>query len=30
MATVKRWLEETEQLWSAQLLAFKAHLEGKG
>jgi len=22
------WLEETEQLWSGQLSAFKAHLEG--
>jgi DNA-binding transcriptional ArsR family regulator len=24
---VMRWLEETERLWSEQLLAFKAHLE---
>ena len=30
MATLKRWLEDTERLWSAQLQAFKAHLEGKG
>ncbi len=27
MARLKLWLEETEQLWTAQLLAFKAHLE---
>ena len=27
MDALKRWLEETEQLWSAQLLAFKAHIE---
>jgi DNA-binding transcriptional ArsR family regulator len=27
MADLKRWLEETERLWSEQLLAFKAHLE---
>jgi DNA-binding transcriptional ArsR family regulator len=27
MAELKRWLEETERLWSDQLLAFKAHLE---
>jgi len=30
MANLKLWLEETEKLWSAQLLAFKAHLEGDG
>ncbi len=30
MANLKHWLEETERLWSAQLLAFKAHLEGEG
>ncbi len=27
MADLKRWLEETERLWSEQLLAFKAHIE---
>ncbi|MDR3510825.1 MAG: metalloregulator ArsR/SmtB family transcription factor [Caulobacteraceae bacterium] len=27
MADLKAWLEETERLWSAQLGAFKAHLE---
>ena len=27
MAHLKSWLEETERLWSRQLLAFKAHLE---
>jgi DNA-binding transcriptional ArsR family regulator len=27
MAELKAWLEETERLWSDQLLAFKAHLE---
>jgi DNA-binding transcriptional ArsR family regulator len=27
MAYLKDWLEETERLWSAQLLAFKAHIE---
>ncbi len=27
MHELKRWLEETERLWSAQLAAFKAHLE---
>ena len=27
MAQLKSWLEETEQLWSTQLVAFKAHLE---
>jgi len=27
MAELKRWLEETEQLWTTQLGAFKAHLE---
>jgi DNA-binding transcriptional ArsR family regulator len=27
MAALKGWLEETERLWAAQLLAFKAHLE---
>ena len=24
---LKAWLEETEQLWSRQLLSFKAHIE---
>ena len=28
MANLKLWLEETERLWTAQLLAFKTHLEG--
>ncbi len=27
MADLKQWLEETERLWSEQLLAFKAHME---
>jgi DNA-binding transcriptional ArsR family regulator len=27
MAGLRAWLEETEQLWSDQLGAFKAHLE---
>jgi len=27
MAELKAWLEETEQLWSDQLQAFKTHLE---
>jgi hypothetical protein len=27
MADLKQWLEETERLWSEQLLVFKAHLE---
>jgi DNA-binding transcriptional ArsR family regulator len=27
MAALKRWLEETEGLWSAQLAAFKRHVE---
>jgi DNA-binding transcriptional ArsR family regulator len=30
MSELRAWLEETEQLWSTQLLAFKAHLEGGG
>jgi DNA-binding MarR family transcriptional regulator len=29
MKQLKQWLEETERLWSAQLLSFKAHLEKK-
>jgi DNA-binding transcriptional ArsR family regulator len=27
MASLKAWLEKTEQLWGEQLAAFKAHLE---
>ena len=27
MVDLKAWLELTEQLWAAQLLAFKAHVE---
>ena len=27
MAHLKAWLEQTERLWSDQLLAFKAHIE---
>ena len=27
MAHLKTWLEQTEQLWAAQLAAFKSHLE---
>jgi DNA-binding transcriptional ArsR family regulator len=31
MVELLRWLEETERLWSEQLLAFKAHVEtGEG
>lgn len=29
MNNLKAWLEETEKLWSKQLLAFKAHIEKK-
>lgn len=29
MVHLLRWLEETERMWSEQLLAFKAHVEGK-
>lgn len=29
MSALKRWLEETEGLWSAQLAAFKRHVEGR-
>ena len=29
MAHLKAWLEQTERLWSQQLSAFKAHLEGE-
>ena len=28
MADIKEWLDETERLWTGQLAAFKAHLEG--
>lgn len=28
LADLKAWLEETERLWTAQLAAFKAHVEG--
>jgi DNA-binding transcriptional ArsR family regulator len=28
LARLKAWLEETEQGWAAQLVAFKTHLEG--
>jgi DNA-binding transcriptional ArsR family regulator len=28
MSDLMHWLAETERLWSAQLAAFKAHLEG--
>lgn len=27
MTELKRWLEETERMWAAQLAAFKTHLE---
>jgi DNA-binding transcriptional ArsR family regulator len=27
MDELKQWLEETERMWAAQLLAFRAHLE---
>ncbi|RAK69194.1 ArsR/SmtB family transcription factor [Phenylobacterium kunshanense] len=30
MVHLLRWLEESERLWSAQLLAFKAHIESGG
>ncbi|MFZ5669983.1 MAG: ArsR/SmtB family transcription factor [Pseudomonadota bacterium] len=29
MVHLLRWLEETERLWSAQLAAFKAHVEAR-
>jgi DNA-binding transcriptional ArsR family regulator len=29
MVQVLRWLEESERLWSTQLMAFKVHLEGE-
>ncbi|MFN3524199.1 MAG: ArsR/SmtB family transcription factor [Phenylobacterium sp.] len=30
MVHLLRWLEETERLWTAQLAAFKAHVEAGG
>jgi len=30
MVELLRWLEETERMWSEQLLAFKAHVEREG
>jgi DNA-binding transcriptional ArsR family regulator len=30
MNDLKKWLEETERLWTEQLAAFKAHLETRG
>ena len=30
MDELKRWLAESERVWSEQLLAFKRHLEGEG
>ncbi len=30
MADLKNWLEETEALWSRQLLSLKAHIEKRG
>jgi hypothetical protein len=27
MADLKLWLAETDKLWAAQLMAFKAHME---
>jgi DNA-binding transcriptional ArsR family regulator len=29
MAELKRWLAQTEAMWAAQLLGFKAHVEKK-
>lgn len=29
MVDLLRWLEETERMWSEQLIAFKAHLEAR-
>lgn len=29
MVHLLRWLEESERLWSVQLAAFKAHVEGR-
>jgi DNA-binding transcriptional ArsR family regulator len=30
IAELKEWLARTEQMWSAQLLGFKTHLESGG
>jgi DNA-binding transcriptional ArsR family regulator len=30
IAELKRWLEQTEQMWSDQLAAFKSYVEGAG
>jgi DNA-binding transcriptional ArsR family regulator len=30
MVHLLRWLEDAERLWSGQLAAFKAHVEGEG
>lgn len=30
MAQLKSWLEQTEQVWSKQLVAFKTHVQSKG
>lgn len=30
MTELKTWLEETEQLWTSQLAAFRAHLQKTG
>ncbi len=30
MVELRRWLEESERMWSGQLAAFKAHVEGAG
>jgi DNA-binding transcriptional ArsR family regulator len=29
IAGLRAWLEETEKLWTEQLAAFKAHVEGR-
>jgi len=29
IAGLRAWLEETEELWTEQLTAFKAHVEGR-
>ncbi|PRX99318.1 helix-turn-helix transcriptional regulator [Paraburkholderia sp. BL25I1N1] len=30
MSELKAWLEQTEAMWTGQLLSFKAHLEAQG
>ena len=30
MSHLKAWMEQTERAWSEQLLAFQAHVEGRG